>query len=134
DLDAVNTISANELTLPGSKRIDARRERAEAESQYRQVQALDGDLERLASVPAVLGHPLIQQFKAERARAQAKVDELSRRYGPKHPAMIAAHTELNAATASLHTQVQQVVAGIERNYQLAEANEQSLRQSFDLNK
>ncbi len=134
DLDGVSTISANELTLTGSKMIDARRERAEAQSQYRQVQALNGDLERLASVPAVLGHPLIQQFKAERARAQAKVDELSRRYGPKHPAMIAAHTELNAATASLHTQVQQVVAGIERNYQLAEANEQSLRQSFDLNK
>lgn len=134
DLDGVNTISANELTLTGSKMIDARRERAEAESQYRQVQALDGDLERLASVPAVLGHPLIQQFKAERARAQARVDELSRRYGPRHPSMIAAQTELNAATASLHSQVQQVVAGIERKYQLAAANERSLRESFDLNK
>lgn len=63
DLDGVSTISANELTLTGSKMIDARRERAEAQSQYRQVQALNGDLERLASVPAVLGHPLIQQFK-----------------------------------------------------------------------
>ncbi|HTN30878.1 MAG TPA: polysaccharide biosynthesis tyrosine autokinase [Pseudomonas sp.] len=134
DLDGVSTISANELTLTGSKMIDARRERAEAQSQYRQVQALDGDLERLASVPAVLGHPLIQQFKADRARAQAKVDELSRRYGPKHPAMIAANTELNAATASLRVQVQQVVAGIERNYQLADANERSLRDSFNTNK
>jgi succinoglycan biosynthesis transport protein ExoP len=75
DLDGVNTISANELTLTGSKMIDARRERAEAQSQYRQVQALNGDLERLASVPAVLGHPLIQQFKADRARAQAKVED-----------------------------------------------------------
>lgn len=134
DLDGVSTISANELSLTGSKMIDARRERAEAQSQYRQVQAMGGDLERLASVPAVLGHPLIQQFKAERARAQARVDELSRRYGPKHPAMIAAQTELSAATASLHSQVQQVVAGIERNFQLAEANERSLRESFDANK
>ena len=134
DLDGVSTISANELSLTGSKMIDARRERAEAQSQYRQVQALGGNLERLASVPAVLGHPLIQQFKAERARAQARVDELSRRYGPKHPTMIAAQTELNAATASLHGQVQQVVAGIERKFQLAEANERSLRESFDTNK
>lgn len=134
DLDGVSTISANELTLTGSKMIDARRERAEAQSQYRQVQALGDDFERLASVPAVLGHPLIQQFKADRARAQARVEELSGRYGPMHPAMISATTELSAATASLHAQVQQVVAGIERNYQLAVANEQSLRESFDTNK
>lgn len=136
DVDGVATISANELSMTGTKMIDARRARAEAESQYRQVQSMStsGDLERLASVPAVLGHPLIQQFKADVARAQAKVEEMSRRYGDKHPAMIAARSDLSAATASLQAQVQLVVAGIERNYQLAQANESSLRSSFNSNK
>lgn len=136
DVDGVATISANELSMTGTKMIDARRARAEAESQYRQVQSLSnaGDLDRLASVPAVLGHPLIQQFKADVARAQAKVEEMSRRYGDKHPAMIAARSDLSAATASLQAQVQLVVAGIERNYQLAQANENSLRSSFNSNK
>lgn len=136
DVDGVATISANELSMTGTKMIDARRARAEAESQYRQVQSLSasGDLERLSSVPAVLGHPLIQQFKADVARAQAKVEEMSRRYGDKHPAMIAARSDLSAATASLQAQVQLVVAGIERNYQLAQANENSLRSSFNSNK
>lgn len=135
DVDGVATISANELSLTSNRMIDARRQRAEAESQYRQVQSLvRGDLDRAASEPAVLGNPLIQQFKADQARAQAKVDELSRRYGEKHPTMLAARTELAAATSSLREQVKQVVAGIERNYQLAVANENSLRQSFDRNK
>ncbi len=136
DVDGVATISANELSMTGNRMIDARRARAEAESQYRQVQKLSttGDLERLASVPAVLGHPLIQQFKADVARAQAKVEEMSRRYGDKHPAMVGARSELSAATASLQAQVQLVVAGIERNYQLAQANENSLRSSFNNNK
>ncbi|MBT8765802.1 GumC family protein [Metapseudomonas boanensis] len=135
DVKGVVTISAAELSSTSDRMIDARRQRAEAESQYRQVQAMrSSGWQRLASVPAVLGHPLIQQFKAEEARARAKVEELSRRYGARHPSMEAARSELSAASASLRGQVEQVVAGIERNYQLAVANEGSLQASFNANK
>ena len=135
DVDGVTTISAGELSRTGDRMIDARRQRAEAESQYHQVQAMRGSgWERMASVPAVLGHPLIQQFKAEEARAKAKVDELSKRYGDRHPVMEAARADLSAASGSLRGQVEQVVAGIERNYQLAIANERSLQTSFNTNK
>lgn len=135
DVDGVSSIVAGELNLTADRMIDARRQRAEAESQFRQVQALGkGSWERLATLPAVLGHPLIQQFKAEEAKAKAKVEELSRRYGARHPAMEGARSELNAATASLKGQVEQIVAGIERNYQLAVANENSLRASFNANR
>jgi capsular exopolysaccharide synthesis family protein len=131
----VATISANELEMTGNRMIDARRNRAEAESQFRQVQALsNGNLSKLSSVPAVLSNPLVQKFQAQEAKAQAKVEELSGRYGAKHPALIAARAELRTATDSLRLQVQQVVAGIEREYQLAQANENSLRQSFNSNK
>ena len=135
DVQGVATVTANELSLTGDRMIDARRQRAEAESQYRQVESMRrGGWEKLATLPAVLGHTLIQQFKAEEARARAKVEELSKRYGPRHPSMESAQTELKAATASLRGQVEQIVAGIERNYQLAVANESSLRASFDANK
>lgn len=135
DMGGVGTISANELSLTGDRMIDARRQRAEAESQFRQVESMRNQgWERLASVPAVLGHPLIQQFKADRAHARSRVEDLSRRYGDRHPAMQSARSDLNAATASLRQQVEQVVASIERSYQLAVANESSLRASFDDNK
>ncbi|MFG3692524.1 GumC family protein [Stutzerimonas stutzeri] len=135
DLNGVGTISASELSLTGDRMIDARRQRAEAESQYRQVESMRSQgWQRLASVPAVLGHPLIQQFKADQAHARSRVEDLSRRYGDRHPAMVSARSDLNAATASLKQQVEQVVASIERNYQLAVANENSLRSSFDENK
>lgn len=135
DLEGVTTISANELQATGERMIDARRLRAEAESQYRQVASIPkNDWEKLASVPAVLGHPLIQQFKGEEARARTKVEELSRRYGPRHPVMEAALSELSGASASLRSQVEQVVAGIERSYQIALANENSLQASFNANR
>jgi len=135
DMDGVGTISANELSLTGDRTIDERRQRAAPESQFRQVESMrDQGWERLASVPAVLGHPLIQQFKADRAHARSRVEDLSRRYGDRHPAMQSARSDLNAATASLRQQVEQVVASIERSYQLAVANENSLRASFNDNK
>ncbi|RAI65410.1 lipopolysaccharide biosynthesis protein [Pseudomonas fluorescens] len=135
DVDGVATISANELQMTGNRMIDARRNRAEAESQFRQAQSLsNGDMSRLSSVPAVLSNPLIQQFQAEVAKAQAKVEELSGRYGSKHPALISAQSELRTAQTSLRLQVQQVVASIERQYQLAVASEGALQKSFNTNK
>lgn len=135
DMGGVGAISAAELSATSDRMVDARRKRAEAESMYRQVQSLRGaGWERLASVSAVLGDPLIQQFKTNEAKAKAKVDELSKRYGARHPTMEAARSELTAAQASLRGQVEQVVASIERNYQLAVANENSLRASVNANK
>ncbi|ASL29061.1 GumC family protein [Azotobacter chroococcum] len=135
DVDGVATISAAELSATSDRMIDARRQRAEAESLYRQVQtSRSAGWERLATIPAVLGDPLIQQFKANEARAKAKVEELAKRYGDRHPTMEATRTELAAASASLRGQVEQVIAGIERNYQMAAANEGSLRASVEANK
>lgn len=135
DIGGVATISAAELAATSDRMVDARRNRAEAESLYRQVQSMkSGGWRKLATVSAVLGDPLIQQFKVDEARAKAKIDELSKRYGARHPTMEAARTELAAAEASLRGQVEQVVAGIERNYRLAVANEQSLRSSVNENK
>lgn len=135
DMGGVSAISAAELSATSDRMVDARRNRAEAESMYRQVQSMRGaSLDRLASVSAVLSDPLVVQFKTSEAKAKSKVEELSKRYGTRHPAMEAARTELAAAQASLRGQVEQVVAGIERNYQLAVANENSLRSSVNANK
>ena len=135
DMGGVSAISAAELSATSDRMVDARRSRAEAESMYRQVQSMRGaSLDRLASVSAVLSDPLVVQFKTSEAKAKSKVEELSKRYGTRHPAMEAARTELAAAQASLRGQVEQVVAGIERNYQLAVANENSLRASVNANK
>ena len=135
DIDGVSTISAAELAATSNRMVDARSNRAEAESLYRQVQSMkSGGWRQLATVSAVLGDPLIRQFKANEAQAKSKVDELSKRYGERHPVMEAALTELAAAEASLRGQVEQVVAAIERNYRLAVANEQSLRGSVNENR
>ncbi|KAA0875942.1 polysaccharide biosynthesis tyrosine autokinase [Nitrincola tapanii] len=135
DVGGILTVTASELSSTSDRMVDARRRRAEAESEFRQVQGLSSQgWERIASVPAVLSNPLIQSFKTEEARARARVEELSGRYGPRHPVMEAAQSDLTAARASLQAQVEQIVASIERNYQLALANERALQRSVQENK
>lgn len=131
DVGGVSTISAAELGRISDRFIDVRLKHAEAESQYRQVQANRGNWEKLAAIPAVLGHPLIQQLKTEETTARAKVEERSKRYGAQHPQMEAVRSELNAASTSLRGQIEQVVAGIERDYQLAVASQKTLQASVN---
>ncbi|GAA3535692.1 GumC family protein [Zobellella aerophila] len=135
NLEGITTVSATELSGISGKLTDARQERNAAESQYNQLMTMQGaGYRRLASVPAVMADPLVAQFKAAEATANAKVQELSRRYGTKHPAMVVAQTELNSARANLKAQVEQVVASIKNSYQLAVASERGLQSSFEQNK
>jgi polysaccharide biosynthesis transport protein len=135
DVKGVTTITENELSGTGTRLLDARRIRAELESEYRQVNAVpEGDWRRMASLPAVQQDPLIQEFRTAEAKARSKVEEFKGRYGPKYPKMISARTELDAASQNLKSQVAEVVRSIERKYQLALNNEQSLQASMDLNK
>lgn len=135
DIEGITTLSADSLSSISTRLTDARKELASAQSQFHQVSQINrDDLERLSSVPAILSNRVVQQFKSEQAKAISKVQELSRRYGPKHPTMISAQSELKSANDSLRRQVAQVVAGIKKNYLLAKANEESLSNSYKENR
>lgn len=135
DVGGIVTVSADELSAINNRLVDARAKLAEIRSQYLQVNSINRtDWKKLSSVPAILSNPLVQSFKTEEAKAQSKVDEFSKRYGTKHPFMQTALGELKSAQASLRSQVEQVAASIKRQYQIASANVNSLKNSVKENK
>jgi polysaccharide biosynthesis transport protein len=62
------------------------------------------------------------------------VAELAKRYGPKHPKMIAARSDLDTANEELANEVRKVVSGISREYQIARRNEQQLQATWEASK
>jgi capsular exopolysaccharide synthesis family protein len=135
DMDGVTTVEASELSQINERLVDARQDFARAENQYRQISdVVDGDWREQATVPVVRSNSLVSEALSSEAEARAKVDELSQRYGPRHPTMIEAQDELNAATETLRSQVEQVVASIEQDYELARTNLRSLEASFENNR
>ncbi|MEP5764903.1 MAG: polysaccharide biosynthesis tyrosine autokinase [Halieaceae bacterium] len=131
DVAGVKTLAARELDEVTTALVEARGRRTEAESIYTQVQALENQSpEALASLPAVLRHSLIQKLKEEEAEAERDVAELSKRYGPLHPKMIAAQSKLQAASENMQRQVVRVVAGVENDYKVASSSEKALERQL----
>lgn len=127
DVQGVQTVGAEELSQLTQRYVEAKRVRTEAENIYKQVQALGSSpsVEALMGIPSILRHPLVQTLKEAQTTANRKVAELSDRYGPKHPQMMAAVAESQQAMRDLQVQVQRVGTGIAADYQAALDTENS---------
>jgi capsular exopolysaccharide synthesis family protein len=128
--------AAKALEEATSNLVSVRAKRAEAESLYNQVQAVRQGKTTAGydSIPAVLRHPTVQKFKEQEADAERKVADASKRYGPEHPRMQQANAELNAARDTTKRQVEIVVAGVAKEYEVAKANEDALQRALGQSK
>lgn len=112
--------------------VAARTKRAEAESIYNQVQAIRQGKAAISydSIPAVLRHPLVQKLKEQEAEAERKLSDASKRYGAEHPRMIQANAEVASAREASKRQIESVVSGISKEYEVARANEQAVERAL----
>lgn len=107
------TIATTELSL-------AKRQLAEVESLYREVQRLQkSSPELLDSIPTVQQDQLVRTFKVEQDQQQRKLDELSNRYGAKHPKIVDARSRLDVVTRSLNRQIDRVISSIKSDFDIA---------------
>jgi len=134
-LEGVTGLGGNELKTLSQRMEDARKARIEAQNIRDDVQNMpSASTTQLMTIPAVMQHPVIRDLTREKSDAERKVAELTKRYGPKHPKMIAARSDLNAADSALATEVRNVVSGISREYELARRNEQQLQATWEASK
>ena len=136
DVEGGNSLATSELGTLTSSLLEARRKRSESEALYQQVKLIESSqsLERLESLPAVLNHPLVSGAYRTRAESQRKVSELSKRYGPKHPKMIAAITDLKTSDTYLRKQIDNVIKGVAKEYEIARAEESHFNQAINQTK
>ena len=111
---------------------DARKKRQEAEARLNQVNAARQGKPGVAleSVPLVQSNSVMARFKEAEAEAERRVSEASKRYGPEHPRMVSAQSDLKAVQENLRRQVSTVVDGVVKDYEVAKANEASLERSL----
>jgi capsular exopolysaccharide synthesis family protein len=129
------SLGNSELAALSQRLEDARRARIEAENIREEVQGMgNASTEELMTLPAVLEHQLISDLKKEQGKLQRKVSELAKRYGPRHPKMIAAQSDLTASEEDLGREVRKVVSGISREYEVALRNEQQLQATWEASK
>lgn len=112
--------------------IDARQKRADAEALYSQITAAQKGrtAEALETLPAVQKHASVQRYREAAAEASRKYNDVSKRYGPEHPRLQSAITEMNSAQENLRSQVESVIKTISKEYELTRANETAIERAL----
>lgn len=113
DVAGVRSLGSQELERLGQEVTQMRSKKAQIDSFVRAVRQFGpNDMSRLESLPEITAHPGVQQVKAAVISAERKVSELSKLYGPKHPKLISARSELSTIQQNLHEQIEKLINGI----------------------
>jgi uncharacterized protein involved in exopolysaccharide biosynthesis len=86
--------------------------------------------DRLAELPDVAGNPLVQNLKAEIARAEAKLAEIGSRYGRNHPQYQSARAELDALRIKLAGELDTSKGSINQAAQIAQRQAAELQEAL----
>lgn len=127
-------ITAQKLAQLNNQVVEAESARVEAETRYRQALGLVGSPDLLDSIPEVLSSGVIQQIKAMEVELYKRMSELSKKYGRKHPRMVAIKGELNTLRRRKQQEINRVVNSLKSEYQVAMAREQSLKKALEKQK
>jgi len=135
-------ITAEKLAQLSAQVVDAESNRVEAETRYRQAMELEDTPDMLDSIPEVLNNELVREIKKMEVDLYNNMSELSKKYGRKHPRMVAIQSELVELKKRKQQEVKRVVNSLRNKYRLAVAKEGSLKkalakqktESFELNK
>jgi len=124
-IQALSTMQINDLT---GRLVEARGRLSSARIVYLQVYG-DGS-EAIESVPAMLDNADMREARQALVRAEQNVAVLSQRYGPKHPNMIAAQSEVAEARSNLEVQQRNVSGGIRAEYSAVQAEVRALEEEL----
>ncbi|MDH5693161.1 MAG: polysaccharide biosynthesis tyrosine autokinase, partial [Gammaproteobacteria bacterium] len=126
DVEGVRSLVSKELNEITIDLQEARKERGEAENLLKQI----NNGSTWNNIPAILNHKLVQDANAAILSASNKVAELAERYGPEHPTMLAAQSELKTSEQNLERQIKNVLSSIQKSYEISLKNEIALENSL----
>jgi len=131
DVEGLQSLPVREVNELTSRLVAVRRELSQAEIANSQVDRIGGDSAAdMQGIPAILEDNVVQNFQRAEAAAKQKVAELEKRYGPLHPKMIAAQSELAEATRNLKAQHNSVATAIRNEYEAIRSEEAALVQAL----
>ncbi len=132
---SVGRLNEQELLLATTELAQARSELSDARDLYREVNSLQGAApELLETVPAIQNDLLVRSVKIEFGQRQREFDELSNRYGLKHPKIVDAQSRLDSLRGTLDGHIFRVVGSIQKDFQLRRQRVSSIQATLSKGK
>jgi len=119
-------LTPDKLNEINTQLIKSETKRKEMESLYSQVKNISVNLKNAETIPAIASEQTIQSLRSQILKAQQNAEELSKKYGRKHPALIKAEDELKGLQQKRDQEIRRVITSIKNEYELAQSNETNL--------
>lgn len=114
-----------------SQLVQAESKRQEAEVRYKQIQSVIDNTELLATVPDIMNNTVIQALRTDELAVKRKLSDLSEKYGPKHPNIVRARTELESIQNNLIAEARKMLNAAKTDYDISHGRESSLRKAIE---
>jgi len=124
-------VTGQQLTELNTQLLAAQTAKAEADSRLKEAQEMRKGGLNNESVPEVLRSPLISVLKQQQSDAERKAAELHATYGPRHPSMLNARSEVGNIQGRVNAEIGKVIDGLSREARTADARYQALAQNFE---
>lgn len=124
-------LSAQEMAQVSTQLIVTRAERASVGAQLEQAQQLQESPTGIQTASEVLNSPLIQDLRTQEIALEGQLAEQGSELGEQHPRMVQLRAEIEGLRSKINTEIANIVAGLENQYNVAMARERSLE--ADLN-
>ncbi|MEI6261076.1 MAG: polysaccharide biosynthesis tyrosine autokinase [Deltaproteobacteria bacterium] len=108
--------------------------RQEAEIRYRQINSVINSPEHLATVPDIMNNLVIQGLRNEELGIKKLLSELSEKFGPKHPQVINAYSQLSMVQKNIISEARKMLNAAKTEFEIASSREASLKRSIDVQK
>ncbi|MDW6003086.1 GumC family protein [Vibrio mangrovi] len=135
DDSGIESLASKQLTSLTERLAQVRDERIEIESAYKALTSGSvKDVASLSAIPAISQHPQVIDIRNAELEAQNEVNELSKRYGPKHDKMIAARAKLQSIEDQAQKVTNKLIRGIGKELQATKEQETLLVQEVNREK
>ena len=141
DVNGVKSMAIGEHEQLTAQLIELRKNKTKTQNIYNQLKSLANassantslnSTKELLSVSTILNQPIIQQLISQESSLELKIAELSNRYGPLHPKMKSAQSELINIRQKLEEQVKDLVRAYEKELEVIKQTERSLQQQIEI--
>ncbi|MCU7959151.1 MAG: polysaccharide biosynthesis tyrosine autokinase [gamma proteobacterium symbiont of Bathyaustriella thionipta] len=126
DTSQQSDIVSAKLSGLSSEYIKAQTTRSEAEIRYNQALRIKKAGASYDSLGAVINNPTVQAMHSDVNAAERKLQELSERYGNKHPKIISAKADLKQTQRALNAAINKVIESLRKEYDVALSQERRI--------
>lgn len=124
-------VITQKLSQLGSQLVEAEGKHREAEVKYNQMKSVINNPDLLATIPDVMNNLVIQGLRNEELRIKKDISEMSEKFGPKHPQMIKAKSEVVSVKNDLISEAKKMLSAARAELEIAQDKEASLRKAYD---